>query len=65
MDFILLNILSGVKVGVLVWSGIRHIMCLGYWDICLSFTQKAYSHNKDTRLTLYLIVVMIMIDIWR
>ena len=64
----LLNIMSGVKAGVLLWSGIRHIMFLVYWNF-LSFPYKACSHHKETILPLRLIVMMTMIGMgssnWR
>ena len=55
------SILSVVKVEVLLRSGIRHIMFLGYQNICTLLYHKASEHQKYKKVTLYLTIMMSMI----
>ena len=48
-DFFLLNILSRVRVDLLLHPRIRPIMFLCCQSICASFTHKSHEHQKDAR----------------
>ena len=58
-----------MKGYILLHSGLRHITFLGYQSNCASFPHKAFAHQKDTRVTSYLVFMMSMMVmcslIWR